>query len=216
MTLSRTFRRFMLTWHIVTSVGWLGAVLAYLALDITATAGEDIASVRAAYFAMDLTIRYVIVPLSMACVLIGTANALTSVWGLLQHYWVLVKLLLTAFATVILLLEVKNVTYMAEIASTSADPRNLPGSLPHSIGALIILVTVSVLSVYKPKGLTLYGWKRQVRDPDVAVKSDLRLRFWRRPLAPLPRPAAIDFELQGHTQKGADEDDESKSRNALQ
>lgn len=164
MTLPRMFHRFVLTGHIVTSVGWLGAVLAYLALDIMATAGEDIASVRAAYLGLDLTIRYVIVPLSMASVLIGTANALTSGWGLFQHYWVLAKLLLTIFAIVILFLEVQNVAYMAQIASTSADPRDLPGSLPHSIGALIILITVTVLSVFKPRGLTRHGWRHQGRD----------------------------------------------------
>lgn len=169
MTLPRSLSRFVLTVHIVTSVGWLGAVLAYVALDITATVGEDIASVRAAYFGMDLTIRYIIVPLAIASVLIGTANALTSSWGLFRHYWVLVKLLLTIFATVILLLEVQNVSYMAELASTIADPRSLPGSLLHSIGGLVILITVAVLSVYKPKGLTPHGWRQQLRSNGGAV-----------------------------------------------
>jgi hypothetical protein len=149
--------------HVVSSVGWLRAVLAYLALDVVATAGQDIASVRAAYFGMGLTIRYVIVPLAIASVLIGMANALTSSWGLFRHYWVIVKLLLTVFATVILLLEARTVAYMAEVASTSADPRDLIGSLPHSIGGLIVLIVVAVLSVYKPKGLTRYGWRRQMR-----------------------------------------------------
>ncbi len=163
MTLPRSLSRFVLTVHIVTSVGWLGAVLAYVALDIAASAGEDIASVRAAYFGMDLTIRYVIVPLGIASVLIGTVNALTSSWGLFHYYWVLVKLLLTIFATVILLLEMQSVTYMAELASTSADPRNLPGSLLHSIGGLVVLMTVAVLSVYKREGLAPNGWRQQLR-----------------------------------------------------
>lgn len=163
MKLPRVLSRLVLTMHIITSVGWLGAVMAYLALDVVASASEDIAAVRAAYFGMDLSIRFVIAPLAIASVLIGTVNALTCWWGLLGHYWLLVKLLLTIFATAILLLEVQNVTYMAEIASTSADPRTLPGSLPHSIGGLLILVMVAVLSVYKPKGLTPYGWRKQLR-----------------------------------------------------
>jgi hypothetical protein len=170
MNLPRFLSRIVLTAHIVTSVGWLGAVMAYLALDIVATASEDIASVRAAYFGMDLTIRVVIAPLSIVSVLIGTANALTSSWGLFRHYWVTVKLLLTGFATVILLLEVQNVRYMAELASTIADPRSLPGSLLHSIGGLAILTAVAVLSVYKPKGLTPYGWRQQMRSNSGAVQ----------------------------------------------
>lgn len=170
MNLPRILSRLVLTAHIVTSVGWLGAVTAYLALDIVASASEDIDAVRAAYFGMDLSIRLVIVPLAIASVLIGTVNALTSSWGLLRHYWVLVKLLLTIFAATILLLEVQNVTYMAGLASTSADPRTLPGSLPHSIGGLVILITVAVLSVYKPNGLTPRGWRKQLRANDGAVQ----------------------------------------------
>jgi len=163
MTVPRVLSRLVLTAHIVTAVGWLGAVLAYLALDIVASVSEDIAAVRAAYFGMDLSIRYVIVPLAIASVLIGTANALTSSWGLFRHYWVVVKLLLTVFATVILLLEAQTIMYMAELASTGADPGNLPGSLLHSIGGLVVLITVAVLSVYKPKGLTRHGWRQQLR-----------------------------------------------------
>jgi hypothetical protein len=163
MTLSSIVGRLVLTVHVVTSVGWLGAVLAYVALDLVATTGEDIASVRAAYFGMDLTIRYVIVPLAVASLLIGTTNALTSSWGLFRHYWVIVKLLLTLFAVVILLLEVQTVSYMAELASKGRDPRGLPGSLVHSIGGLAVLITVAVLSVYKPKGITPYGWRQQIK-----------------------------------------------------
>lgn len=165
----RMVSRLVLTAHIVTSVGWLGTVMAYLALDIVASVSDDIAAVRAAYFGMDLTIRVVIVPLAIVSVLIGTVNALTSSWGLFRHYWVVVKLLLSIFATVILLLEVQNVAYMAELASTIADPRSLPGSLLHSIGGLVVLITVAVLSVYKPKGLTPHGWRQQLRTGDAAA-----------------------------------------------
>lgn len=163
MNLPRVLNRFVLTVHIVTSVGWLGAVMAYLALDIVASASEEVAAMRAAYFGMDLSIRVVIAPLAIASVVSGTLNALMSPWGLFRHYWVLVKFVLTIFATTILLLEVQNVAHMAELASRSADPRALPGSLPHSIGGLVILITVAVLSVYKPRGLTPHGWRKQMR-----------------------------------------------------
>ena len=161
MIISARLHRLALTAHITTSIGWLGAVVAYLVLDIIATAGRDIAAVDAAYFGMEAIIRYAIVPLALTSVLIGIVNALSAPWGLFQHYWVVMKLLLTLFATSILLLEVQNITYMAEIAASGADPRKLPGSLPHSIGGLLVLLVTTVLSVYKPRGLTAYGWRKQ-------------------------------------------------------
>lgn len=161
MTDSPGLHRLVLTAHITTSVGWLGAVVAYLALDIIATVGQDVANVRAAYFGMEVLILYIIVPLALASVLVGIVNALSGPWGLLQHYWVVVKLLLTLFAITILLLEAQSVRYMAEIAASGADPRKLPGSLPHSVGGLIVLLVTTILSVYKPRGVTRYGWRKQ-------------------------------------------------------
>ncbi|GAA2530235.1 MULTISPECIES: hypothetical protein [Streptomyces] len=40
----------------------LGSVCAYLTLDVTAVTGQDVATVRAAYAAMDVTIRHAIRP----------------------------------------------------------------------------------------------------------------------------------------------------------
>lgn len=161
MTDSPGLHRLVLTTHITTSVGWLGAVLAYLALDIIATVGQDVANVRAAYFGMQVLILYIIVPLAIASVLIGIVNALSSPWGLFQHYWIVVKVLLTLFAITILFLEVRSVGHVAEIAASGADPRELPGSLPHSIGGMIVLFVTTALSVYKPRGVTRYGSRKQ-------------------------------------------------------
>lgn len=63
-------------------------------------AADDRETVRAAYASMDLTVRYIIVPLALARVVIGIVNALGTAWGLARHYWVLVKLGLTLVATV--------------------------------------------------------------------------------------------------------------------
>jgi uncharacterized membrane protein len=161
MTMPARLRKVVLTLHVTTSVGWLGAVLAYLALDITAVTGDDIQTVRGAYTAMDVIVRYAIVPLALASVLIGTVNALGTPWGLFRHYWVLVKLALTVFAATILLIETQTVASLAATAASSADPRSLPGTLPHSVGGLVVLLITVFLSVFKPQGVTRYGWRRQ-------------------------------------------------------
>jgi hypothetical protein len=161
MTMAPRLRKVVLTTHVATSVGWLGAVLAYLALDITAVISDDIATVQGAYSAMDVVVRYAIVPLALASVLIGIVNALGTPWGLFRHYWVLVKLLLTTFAATILLIETQTVTDLATTATSSADPRELPGTLPHSVGGLVVLLTTVILSVFKPQGVTRHGWRKQ-------------------------------------------------------
>ena len=161
MNLPPPLRKTVLVIHVATSVGWLGALVGYLALDVTTVVGPDVATVRAAYVAMNVVVRYAIVPLALASVLIGVINALGTPWGLLRHYWVLVKLLLTLVAAGVLLEEAGSVHYLANLATTTPDPRRLSDTLPHSIGGLIILTTTIVLSVFKPRGLTRYGWRKQ-------------------------------------------------------
>jgi hypothetical protein len=167
MIMPARLRKAVLTVHVTTSVGWLGGVLAYLALDVTAAVGQDPTTVRASYVAMEVIVRWAIVPLALAAVVIGIVNALGTQWGLFRHYWVLVKLVLTVVATIVLLQEVPSVRYLADLAVASPDPRGLSNTLVHSGGGLLILLTTVVLSVFKPKGLTTYGWRQQTRRPEV-------------------------------------------------
>ena len=161
MTMPPGVRKFALTVHVTSSVGWLGAVTAYIALDVAAVTSEDLQTVRGAYMAMELLVWSVIVPLALASLLTGIVLALGTQWGLLRHYWVLVKLLLTVVATIVLLLETDVISYLADAAASSTDPRELPGTLPHSVGGLVVLLTTTILSVFKPRGLTPYGWRKQ-------------------------------------------------------
>lgn len=162
MRAAPALRKALLVAHIATSMGWYGALIGYLALDISAMTGGDAETVRAAYVAMGLLTTAVIVPLALATVLVGIVQALVSPWGLLRHYWVLIKLLLTLFAATVLLIEQATVRALAE-AAVAGDPLALPGTLPHSVGGLVVLTLVLVLSVVKPRGITRYGWRRQQR-----------------------------------------------------
>src|ERR671910_334178 len=104
MTMTPGMRKFVLTVHLTFSVGWIGAVFAYLALGISAVTSQDAQTVRAAWIAMELTGWFVIVPLALAALLTGLVMALGTPWGLFRYYWVLITLLLTILATVVLLL----------------------------------------------------------------------------------------------------------------
>ncbi len=64
-------RKLALTAHVTVSVGWLGAVVAYLALVIAALSSRDTSNVRAVWTALEVTIRFAIVPLAVAALLSG-------------------------------------------------------------------------------------------------------------------------------------------------
>ena len=165
MNMAPPIRKFALLVHITTSVGWIGAVVSYLALDITVLFSDDIQKVRAAYLAMELVTISAIVPLSLTSLLTGLIMSLGTSWGLIRHYWVLFKLLLTIIATFVLLNFTQTIGYMSNIAkdptTSITDLNSLGGSLLHSIGGLVVLILIMILSVYKPRGMTWYGWRMQ-------------------------------------------------------
>jgi len=174
MTMTPGLRKFALTAHIVLSVGWLGAVVAYLALAILGLTSHDAPMVRAAYLSMEAIGWYVIVPFSLATLLAGLVEALGTRWGLFQHWWVLAKFLLTTAASVVLLRHMPAVTYMSGLAAgttlSTADFRALRIQLViHAGGGLLVLLAATVLSVYKPWGMTPYGRRNQHERPRVTL-----------------------------------------------
>ncbi|MBA2724635.1 MAG: DUF2269 domain-containing protein [Actinobacteria bacterium] len=156
-------RKVVLSIHLTFSVGWIGAVLAYLALGIGAVTSESIQTVRGAWLAMELTGWFVIVPLAITSLLTGLVMALGTKWGLFRHYWVLVSFVLTLIATVILLLHMPDVSVMAAAAQNAvgAELEALGGDLLHPGVGLVVLLVVQVLNLYKPAGITRYGWRKQ-------------------------------------------------------
>ena len=76
-----SLRKFALTVHLTFSVGWIGAVVAYLALVVAAMTSEHALPLRAAWLAMELIGWYVIVPFALASLLTGFAMSLATPWG---------------------------------------------------------------------------------------------------------------------------------------
>ncbi len=167
MTMTPDLRKFVLLAHVTSSVGWLGAVAGFLALAVAGLVSEDAQRVRAAYLAMELTAWFIIVPLSLASLLSGLVQSLGTVWGLFRHYWVLFKLLINVFATVVLLMYMQTLGYFAGVAAdmtlSSADLLALRSLSPvlHAGAALFLLLVATTLAVYKPRGLTPYGQRKQ-------------------------------------------------------
>lgn len=163
MTMTPGLRKFVLAVHLTVSVGWIGAVVAYLALGISAVTSEDAEAVRAAWIAMEVTGWSVIVPFALTALLTGLVTALGTPWGLFRHYWVLVSFALTMLSTVVLLLHMPTVSSLADAARAAGtdDLGSLGGDLFHAGLGLAVLLVITVLNVYKPRGLTRYGWRKQ-------------------------------------------------------
>lgn len=165
-SLTPGLRKFALTTHVTSSVGWLGSVAAFLALAITGVGSQDPQLVRAAYLAMHVITWFVIISFCVAALLTGLVQSLGTTWGVFQHYWVVTKLILTALATIILLLHTQPIervaTMAAETALSGADARQLRLQLVgDAAAALFVLLMTTALSVYKPWGLTPYGLRKQ-------------------------------------------------------
>jgi hypothetical protein len=156
----------MLTAHVTSSVGFLGAVAAFLALAVAGATGGDARMVSAFSLAMESITSFVILPMCLASLLTGVAQSLMTPWGLFRHYWVVVKLVLTVLSTIVLLVHMKPISYLARIAAgmegSSADLTGLRLQLMIASGAaLFVLLTATALSIYKPRGVTPYGWRRR-------------------------------------------------------
>ena len=159
-------RKLTLTAHVCCSVGWLGAVAGFFALALTGLGSLDVEKVRASCVAMNEVAWFVILPACLASLATGIVQSLGTPWGLLRHHWTVAKLFITVVSTAILLVHMRPITLLGGAA------------LQHSIGlgelydvrlklaatsggALLALLVATVLSVYKPKGLTAYGRRMQ-------------------------------------------------------
>jgi hypothetical protein len=175
MAIGRGLRKLALTAHVTASVGWMGAVACFFALAIAGLTGQQDQAVRGAYIAMKVTTWAVIVPLCLASLLTGLIESLATPWGLFRHYWVIAKLVLTLLATIVLLAHTQPIGFLAHAAARAtlgaSDLRSVRIQLlVDAAAALFVLLVATVLAVYKPRGMTRYGWRKQ-REQRVAAPS---------------------------------------------
>ncbi|MDQ3933676.1 MAG: hypothetical protein M3340_03490 [Actinomycetota bacterium] len=158
-------RRVVLAVHVIAAVGWIGAACAYLSLTVAAATSASDDTVRAAFIAMEL-VYFALIPLAATALVSGIAQALGTNWGLLRHYWVVAKLVLTLVAFGVM------VNHRGEVSSHADHVRHAPGAdLPggaathgvnHAGVGVLILLVAATLGLYKPRGLTRYG-RRKLR-----------------------------------------------------
>ncbi|HVV51245.1 MAG TPA: hypothetical protein VHO06_16365 [Polyangia bacterium] len=164
-SMSPPLRKLLLTTHVTFSVGWLGAVVAFLVLAIAGETSRNPDLVRGAYLTMNVIGWAAILPMSLVSLLTGLIQGLGTRWGLFKYWWVATKLVLTFLATVLLILhQFTAVAAAARHAAVSVGTLSDPAFaalrtqlvVDASLAVFALLVTTT-LSIYKPWGLTAVG-----------------------------------------------------------
>lgn len=166
MTLAPGARKLALIVHVMSSIAWFGAVAVFLALAVASLTSPDAQLVVAACLAMKLMTWSIVIPFALVSVLSGLVCSLGTNWGLLRYYWVLTKLLITVFATAALLIHMRPIDVLGDAAARNvafgAELRGVQYQMTIAAGAaLLVLLVLTALSVYKPRGMTRYGWRKQ-------------------------------------------------------
>lgn len=153
-----SLRKLSLTVHVSSSVAWIGAVAAFLALSIAGVASDDADTVRAAYVAMNLIGQFVIVPLGSA--IEAQAGPLPDVGRLGPQlvgdagFAVVVLLLIT---TIAIYKPWGRTPYGRRIASDRSEQRDQRPSQPRGlkifVGVLALIILVFVVLHLTGRGL---------------------------------------------------------------
>lgn len=181
MTLSRSFRKILFVAHITFSIGWFGAVAAFVVLNVWALKSQDIQVIRSAYIAMNLLGWYVILPFCFGSLIIGLTQALFTPWGLFKHYWIAAKFFLAVGCTILLLLHMQSISQGAMLASaisfSTTELQDIGIMLrTKSILALLVLLAITTISVYKPWGKIQSG-RRNDNEHTVTEKNATKKRW---------------------------------------
>lgn len=139
-------RRAVLTAHVISSVGLLGASLGVLLMALTGGLADDPTRARAAYELMHLSGVALGVPLSFTALFSGIALGLGTRWGVVRHAWVRTKLMLLV-ATIVNGAAVIGPTSEAMAAGGAGQEARLIVAAACSVTALAVSTG---LSVYKP------------------------------------------------------------------
>jgi hypothetical protein len=172
--LAPRWRNALLSLHIISTVGVLGADLVILTLALAGLSGTDPLAV---YPAAELIGTRIVAPLAVASLVTGVLLALTTGWGLFTYWWTTVKLGIGLALTAAVYLALLPAPRSAATAAMAGERTSSAGLLviaPAAASTLLVLAVV--LGVFKPR--------RRVRADDPATRARTGA------LAPDPRQGA--------------------------
>ena len=157
--LPQRWRKAILTLHVTVAVGWVGIEITQLLLGLVGLTTDDAGVVRATRAVMEIIGIELIAGIAWTTLLTGLLLSAATKWGLLKHYWIVTKLVIT----VALMLNGHFFLqhWLREQAEVGKAPESLSLQLVIVMSiALGLLVTATALSIYKPWGKTRRGRRR--------------------------------------------------------
>ncbi|WP_115788345.1 hypothetical protein [Arthrobacter silvisoli] len=161
--LPQGWRKLVLVLHITGGVGWMGLDVGLLFLVFTGLLTDSGRTAVAVYTALGIFVPPAVIILSLLMLATGLVQGLWTKWGLVEYWWVLVKLLLGIVLTVLVF-----VALLPAVGSLPAGLGDADGAsgaaVRHALGAapvqLLFPPIVSflslgfalVLAIYKPWG----------------------------------------------------------------
>jgi len=163
--------KLLLSAHIVVAGAWLGIVVAKLTLVVAATTSSE-PGIAQALYAATAVVNPIFPAAAIGTIATGVLLSLGTKWGLLQHYWVATKLVLTV-GVIATAVRMGDRAVQQAIAAT-AEPVAADGTIPAiaAVAALLLSLTVAhalmlgaamVISVYKPWGKTWFARRKAAR-----------------------------------------------------
>ena len=158
-------RKALVAAHIVVSVGLLGLSTALFVLATTAALTSDVATAHAAYRSMAIFTRGVVQPVAIATLATGVILSLGTKWGLFQHTWIVVKLVLTVATVLNGMLNLGPAVQRA-IALTSGASAAAPPDLGTTALVAIAVPGINILMLGAATAISVYKpWGRLGRNP---------------------------------------------------
>jgi hypothetical protein len=123
---------------------------------------------------MEVTGRYAIAPFCLASLLTGLVMSLGTEWGLFRRYWGMANSLLTMIPTFVLFGFIQTLGYIGALAADTTMPidelHKLSWSLAlHSGGGWLVLLAATLLSIYKPWGMTPHRLRKRREKREVLL-----------------------------------------------
>lgn len=153
--MERRVRQVWMVLHIISSIGWLGIILAAIALSVAGMTTDDLQQANSLYAAMEVLASTFFLPGTLLLVVTGVVLGLGTKWGLVKWWWVAVKLFIGLALFAAGAFNLRFAVYNA--ADKAAEFRPLASSVDVSLfGMLCVMAALGVfaalLSVLKPWG----------------------------------------------------------------
>ena len=152
-------RRLFRTLHVGLSVSWLGLATAMTALAVTGLVTSDAHLRHDVYRIMHVFDLALVIPVVVLAILSGLVMSLGTPWGLIRHWWVLIKF--GSAVAIPLVAGVQHLWISGLISRTAAGATSGGTGVRLLVCFLaydVTLWTATALSVYKPGGRT--PWSR--------------------------------------------------------